>query len=295
MFDNYYVRVELTHPMLGTNPMNLNVMDTHIIDRQRKLIAENSNINKAINKYYKAKEISKERATMELGALRCKIEEVMGESMSDSEFETLKGGDFKKFSDLKETMSELDEKGITCFFRNQDDVATTELGNRKVCIGSHMILGYMKAASEAIIKATPGTKKKGTVLQSNAYTHGIINEHVAVEPDLINSSKDVVRDPNGKPEYLQRSLRAMTAQGPRISLAKSEVIPKGAKFEFFLKVMTDSPLKEEHIHKIFEYGQLKGLGQWRNARYGAFVVQELTKMPENKKNWDLPESAANVL
>lgn len=261
LFDTYLVKIALVKEMLGTNPLDPNVMDNHIIDRQRKLISEKSEINKAINKYYKALEISDERKDLELGGLRKTIEELWGKEFSDNEFNELVETGFKK---LKETMSELDDKGTTCFFRNPE--------TGEVCIGSHMILGFLKASGESIAKTLP--KKNGTVLQSATYTNGIINQHVKITPDLIDASNDIVRDSWNNPVYLQRSLRAMTAQGPRISLAKSEQLPKDTTFQFEINVLKNSPLTEEHITTMLSYGQIKGLGQWRNAGHGSFEVVE---------------------
>lgn len=268
LFDVYRVTVGLTDEMLGTNPFNLNVMDTHIIDRQRKLIADNSQVNKSINKYLDAKAISVEDANQELKALRNTISEVLGAPITDEEFEHLKEGDFDKIANLRESMKELDEKGITCFFRNPED-------NKTVCIGSHMILGFLKAAGEAISKTLP--KKNGKVLHSASYTSGLLNQHVTITPKFINASKDILREESGKPQYLQRSLRAMTAQGPRISLAKSEVLPKETAFSFEIKVMKNSQVNEDVLKTMLSYGELKGLGQWRNAGKGQFEVVEFSK------------------
>lgn len=262
MFDTYNVKLRLLNDMLGTNPIDLNVMDKHILDRQRKLIAENSKINKAVNKYLEAKDISIEQGEVELSALKGKIEEIIGREVTDEEFAGLKQGDLKKIATLKETIEELDQKGITCFLR--------EPNTGKICIGSHMIIGFLKAAGEAISRTM--TAKKETMLASSSYTSKIINQHLSVKPALIVASEDIKRTFDGTPDYLQRSLRAMTAQGPRISLAKSEVLPAGTVFEFDVLVMENSPMKEEILSALFEYGKMKGLGQWRNSDYGQFEV-----------------------
>jgi len=254
------VVIKLLKEMLGTNPIDPNVMDTHILDRQRKLIAENSKINKAINKYLDAKDISQSKGETELEAIKQSIEELIGQKISEDEFSDLKENGFAKVTSLKETISELDEKGITCFFRDDENIA----------IGSHMILGFLKAASEAIGKTLP--MKKKTILNSISYTQSILNQHTLITPDLIHASNDIVRTNNGKPEYKQRSLRAMTAQGPRISLAKSEILPVGTTFKFTINLLENSPLTINHLNEMFSYGEMTGLGQWRNAGYGRFEV-----------------------
>jgi hypothetical protein len=168
-----------------------------------------------------------------------------------------------KLESLKETFTELDMKGTTVFFWDKE--------KNLPCIGAHMIYGFLKSSAEAIGRTLK--QKKGAMLHSTSYTQKIINQHLTCEDDFITFDKDIKRNPDGSPQYLQRSLRAMTSQGPRISLAKSEVVPKGAKLKFVLKCLENSPLTEEVLRKLFEYGEMKGLGQWRNADYGQFITK----------------------
>jgi hypothetical protein len=69
----------------------------------------------------------------------------------------------------------------------------------------------------------------------------------------------------------------MTAQGPRVSLARSEQVDAGTTFSFTLKVMQNSPLTETVIRTLFDYGEISGFGQWRNAGNGTFSY-ELNKL-----------------
>jgi hypothetical protein len=69
----------------------------------------------------------------------------------------------------------------------------------------------------------------------------------------------------------------MTAQGPRVALAKSEQLPKDTTFSFEIKVMEGSEINEDILRKVLAYGELKGLGQWRNASWGSFRVLEFQK------------------
>jgi hypothetical protein len=70
-------------------------------------------------------------------------------------------------------------------------------------------------------------------------------------------------------EYLERPLRAETAQGPRTALARSEMLPEGTWFKCSLEVF-DGPITEEILRDLLSYGERKGLGQWRNGGYGRF-------------------------
>lgn len=67
---------------------------------------------------------------------------------------------------------------------------------------------------------------------------------------------------------LQRPLRASTAQGERITLARSETIPAGSWIDIEIDCLKDS-LKDA-VREWLEYGTLRGIGQWRNASYGRF-------------------------
>lgn len=253
----YEIELTLIRDQLGTNPCNPHVLDTHIIQKQRKMIMEKSGVNKEINKYLDQLPISEEKATKEVDKIIEKLEELIGKEFSEGEKIDLIAGNLKS---LKETFKELDLTGLTVFYRD----AETNLP----CIGDHMIYGFMKAASEALSRARP--KKNATMLQSHSYTSSIINQHVRCADEFINFDVDVCRTENETINHLQRPLRGMTPQGPRVTLAKSEVVPAGAKLKFVLNVLEGSPLKEKHLNEIFSYGVFTGLGQWRNSGCGMF-------------------------
>lgn len=73
----------------------------------------------------------------------------------------------------------------------------------------------------------------------------------------------------GAMTHCDRPLRAMTAQGPRVSLARSEELPEGTSFECELAVY-ESALSEPLIRDLLDYGARKGIGQWRNGGHGRF-------------------------
>lgn len=70
-------------------------------------------------------------------------------------------------------------------------------------------------------------------------------------------------------EFLERPLRAETAQGPRVALARSEMIAEGSWFECDLEVF-ESQIKEDLLRDLLSYGSRKGMGQWRNGSWGQF-------------------------
>jgi hypothetical protein len=70
---------------------------------------------------------------------------------------------------------------------------------------------------------------------------------------------------------LERPLRAQTAQGERIALANSETIPPLSVIEFEV-ILLDAGLYDV-LMEWMDYGALHGLGQWRNAGWGAFTYE----------------------
>lgn len=67
----------------------------------------------------------------------------------------------------------------------------------------------------------------------------------------------------------ERSLRASTMQGERISLASSETVPAGTSFAVEFICMDDS--LEKLVLECLSFGRRRGLGAWRNSGKGVFV------------------------
>ena len=70
----------------------------------------------------------------------------------------------------------------------------------------------------------------------------------------------------------QRPLRASTPQGERVAIAHSEAIPAGAVLEFEIMLLTEEA-HEEAVLEWLDYGELRGLGQWRNSGKGRFTYE----------------------
>jgi hypothetical protein len=73
----------------------------------------------------------------------------------------------------------------------------------------------------------------------------------------------------GEIAFLERSLRAQTAQGERVSLARSEMIAAGSSIEFDVELL--DVFGEKHLREWLDYGAKRGLGQWRNSGMGRFT------------------------
>lgn len=106
---------------------------------------------------------------------------------------------------------------------------------------------------------------------------GITALRKKVDDDLfVFPRRTVLADePDG---VLERPLRAMTRQGPRVTVVRSDTIEPGRQYTFRLKVRGKSKVTEEILREILAYGELKGLGQWRNGSFGRFT-SVLTPVP----------------
>jgi hypothetical protein len=80
-----------------------------------------------------------------------------------------------------------------------------------------------------------------------------------------------VQDPANLP-YIERPLRAMTAQGPRVTVTRSDYIPAGTQLSFELRVLAPGGITANCVISLLDYGQFQGLGQWRSGSYGRFKV-----------------------
>jgi len=153
------------------------------------------------------------------------------------------------------TVERVEEKGWTGFRR--------WAANGSPFLAAYVIKGFFKAACGALRRA-PGTdSKKLTAFKK------VIDGLVFVEPDEI----ELVLPDGAEMGTLERPLRAQTAQGERVALARSDTCPAGTTLEF--EVMILGGISRSLLIEWLEYGRLSGLGQWRNAGYGRFTYEIL--------------------
>jgi hypothetical protein len=147
-----------------------------------------------------------------------------------------------------DTAEHREEAGTTIFHRMQD----------KIGIYDYQIKGFFKDACGALRNAD-GTRSK----ELKAYKTRI-DGLVFVYPRFIFINLPGTE----KIGICERPLRAETAQGPRIALARSETAPIGSTLEVEIKLLADS--LEKTVVEWLDYGQMRGLGQWRNSSKGRF-------------------------
>lgn len=149
--------------------------------------------------------------------------------------------------DEMETLPEVLERGTTVFHKR----------NGKYLLMDYQFKGFLKEAGRTF-NGLNGVK----ALRSK------IDMYVFIEPREIK-----LHIPEGiEVAYLERPLRAETAQGPRVTLARSEMLAEGTWFEVYMDLFPCA-ITEEMLRDLLDYGSRKGLGQWRNGGYGRFVYK----------------------
>lgn len=154
------------------------------------------------------------------------------------------------------------ENGMTVFPRNADG---------EPIMYDYQIKGFFKDACSMLArlggKSEKGKKKPVNESSKLPAYKKIIDGLIFVAPRQI----PIVFD--GVIGSCQRPLRAQTAQGERVALANSETIPEGAHIDVTIKCLSDE--HEAAVREWLDYGELRGLGQWRNSGKGRLLWDEL--------------------
>lgn len=154
---------------------------------------------------------------------------------------------------------EVTEKGTTGFHYEDG----------KPFVYDYWIKGFFKSACQALreVKGTHSSKLTSYKKKIDLLFF-IGNEH--------ETQRKIFFENYGEIGICERPLRAMTMQGERVSLARSEEIKAGAQLVFeisSLRGKEDDALFREWL----DYGKWNGLGQWRNSGKGRFTWEEITE------------------
>lgn len=188
------------------------------------------------------------------------MEEILGTASNNpdihSEFIASKAPDAKSTEEEVAAIGvdEVVEKSMTVFPRNE---AGTPI------IFDYQIKGFFKDSAGAL-RRVPGTKSSAI----KAYKKEI-DGLVFVFPRMIPLN---MPGPLGE---CQRPLRAATAQGERVALAHSETAPAGTTIEFEIRCLTKD--MRDLVLELLDYGELRGIGQWRNSGKGRFKCEEIVE------------------
>ena len=149
-----------------------------------------------------------------------------------------------------------EEAGTTVFHR-QDGV---------IGIYDYQIKGFFKDACGAMNRFDKDNR--GGLEKLSAYKTKI-DGCIFVEPRFI----PIVMPEGASVGICERPLRADTAQGPRVSVCRSESIPPGSTLTFDVEILSKD--LAAYVQAWFTYGKKRGLGQWRNSGKGRFNWAEV--------------------
>lgn len=152
-------------------------------------------------------------------------------------------------SEELESMEILEEKGWTGFHRNGDGPI----------IYDYAIKGFFKDACGMLRKVSDSESSK--VKSYKKTIDGLL---------FVGPRQVPLNLPEGEEIFIiERPLRASGPQGDRVALARSDACPKGTKMQIEITVL--GGISKNLLKEWLDYGDLRGLGQWRNAGYGAFT------------------------
>lgn len=126
-------------------------------------------------------------------------------------------------------------------------------------IYDYAIKGFFKDACSMLRRVSQSGSAKLTAYKK------VIDGMLFIEPRWIPL---VV---NGETFVLERPLRAQTAQGERVALARSVAAPAGSTLEFDVLIL--GGVSKALLEEWLTYGRLRGMGAWRNGGWGSFVYE----------------------
>lgn len=122
----------------------------------------------------------------------------------------------------------------------------------------YMVQGYLREAANAV-KEPLGVKALRSKMENCVW---------------VGPRRLYLHGTRGEP--LERPLRAMTAQGPRVTLRRSDQYLAGTTMTFAIKLLTTKEITWDGVLvPLMDLGVLRGFGQWRTGGYGRFTWEEV--------------------
>ena len=175
-----------------------------------------------------------------------------------------------------ESIQTIEDRGWTGFFEDADGPFLLD----------YMIKGFLCEAARRLKTGDTGGGDEVKQLQDKVKGYVFLDRRKVrlPRPDSVKEWGEdeekplITYDPETKKFRCERPLRAQTAQGPRITVVRSDVILAGACIEFGLRVLRGGGVTRGILEDILSYGQFQGMGQWRTGGWGRFVVKTLEKV-----------------
>ena len=155
-----------------------------------------------------------------------------------------------------ESITEMEERGWTGFH---------ELDGRPF-VFDYYIKGHIKDVAN-VLKDQLGVRNLRSKVENVVFVQP---RRIFFEPQ---PGLTMVRD------VLERPLRAMTMEGPRVTLTRSDTLAD-VSLRFYVLILKNTEVKRPLVEGLFEYGNLRGLGQWRNGGWGRYQLRSFTPVSE---------------
>lgn len=172
-----------------------------------------------------------------------------------------------------DTIDEMDDRGTTSLYYAPCGCPVLK---------NYQIRGFLSEAARAL-------KEWDEVKQLNSK----VKQYVFVLPEDIPFQRNGEIIPK-KEGSLERSVRAQTAQGPRISLVKSDLIKAGAEAEFWVHILDGGGMTVEILKDLLGYGWYQGLLQWRTGGWGRFESLSVEEVDEKEALREQAELTAKL-
>lgn len=137
----------------------------------------------------------------------------------------------------------------------------------------YMVKGYFKDVCGMLSRLTgkdEATGKKGKAVNESSKIKAFKKE---IDGNIFVFPRKIPFECSGEITICQRSLRASTPKGERVGLSASEEVPAGSTMTFWVLCLNDAHVPA--VMEWFDYGILRGTGQWRNSGKGRFTYEIL--------------------
>jgi hypothetical protein len=163
--------------------------------------------------------------------------------------------------------------------QEQDEQAGTTIihmvdvnGAATPILWDYMFKGFFKDACKSLRNADETLSSKLTAFATK------IDGLIFVNPRYI----PIVMPPGAKKGVCERPLRVNGAMGERVCLARSETVPAGSYMDISIRWLSTEWGKGDAkvnvgalIEEWLSYGELRGMGAWRNSGKGRFTCQKI--------------------
>lgn len=170
------------------------------------------------------------------------------------------------------TVQDLGEKGHSGFHRKIHET----VGSGNLFLYDYVVKGFLKSGTAALMSNKAIAKISAYKKWTDTFVHPY--------PRMIDLSVD---EPDGT---LTRPLRAMSKQGERVSLVKSDYVAAGRNMEYIICMLNnDKGLNFEVLDLCHEYGKYVGFGQWRSGGWGRLEWEAFDPTEEQLRKVGVPE------